>query len=41
MADTAARLVDEVLPHLPVRQFVLSLLLASLPERQITLKDGL
>ena len=25
MVDTAARLVDEVLPHVPVRQFVLSL----------------
>ncbi len=24
MADTAARLVDDVLPHVPVRQFVLS-----------------
>ena len=25
MVDTAARLIDEVLPHVPVRQFVLSL----------------
>jgi hypothetical protein len=25
MADTAARLVEEVLPQVPVRQFVLSL----------------
>ena len=25
MVDTAARLVDEVLPQVPVRQFVLSL----------------